>query len=346
MSDLALRILETPGFWDVIEPPRRVRKNTAKPLGKGSPSEKTSDSPPVSPRAARLAKLLRVVSKTPEVVVKITGKNHDVGGLRAHARYLMKKEGARAEDERGLEVAGKAAMQEAVEAWGEPAEVANYKSVPNGIHVVMSMPRATDAEAVLRAAREFAASEFANHQYFLVLHTDCDHPHVHALVNPEGFDFTRLKRKKEDLQRWREGFARALRSQGIAAEATPRQARGVVLKAKSRAMYNIERRAREGQGVKSDVLRSKIEKAANAARGLDEGGRPWEGPIAAKRSRLEQGLNEAARELASRGDEGRRAAAAVRAFISGLPPLKTEHDLLREKVAALEADHQVTPLNR
>ena len=80
------------------------------------------------------------------------------------------------------------------------------------------------------AAREFAKREFSNHQYAMVLHTfetDPDphparHPHVHLTVKTAGFDGTRLNPRKSDLQRWREGFAEALREQGIDATTTSR----------------------------------------------------------------------------------------------------------------------------
>ena len=64
----------------------------------------------------------------------------------------------------------------------------------------------------------------------MVLHTfetDSDpnpsrHPHVHLTVKAAGFDGTRLNPRKPDLQRWREGFAEALREHGIDATATSR----------------------------------------------------------------------------------------------------------------------------
>jgi hypothetical protein len=64
----------------------------------------------------------------------------------------------------------------------------------------------------------------------MVLHTfetDPDphparHPHVHLTVKTAGFDGTRLNPRKPDLQRWREGFADALREQGIEATTTSR----------------------------------------------------------------------------------------------------------------------------
>jgi len=64
----------------------------------------------------------------------------------------------------------------------------------------------------------------------MVLHTfetDPDpnaarHPHVHLTVKTAGFDGTRLNPRKPDLQRWREGFAEALREHGIEATTTSR----------------------------------------------------------------------------------------------------------------------------
>jgi hypothetical protein len=83
---------------------------------------------------------------------------------------------------------------------------------------------------VLDAARDFAASEFANFQYLMALHTpDTDpdkepspHPHVHLCVKATGLDGARLNPRKHDLQRWREQFAERLREHGVACEATRR----------------------------------------------------------------------------------------------------------------------------
>jgi hypothetical protein len=64
----------------------------------------------------------------------------------------------------------------------------------------------------------------------MVLHTfetDPDphpsrHPHVHLTVKAAGHDGIRLNPRKPDLQRWREGFAEALREHGIEATTTSR----------------------------------------------------------------------------------------------------------------------------
>ncbi len=92
------------------------------------------------------------------------------------------------------------------------------------------MPTITDPLSVQRAARDFAKREFSGFQYAMVLHTfetDPDpnpssHPHVHLTVQAVGLDGIRLNPRKADLQRWREGFAEALREHGIEATTTSR----------------------------------------------------------------------------------------------------------------------------
>jgi sugar phosphate isomerase/epimerase len=92
------------------------------------------------------------------------------------------------------------------------------------------MPTRTDPLSVQRAARDFAKREFTGFQYAMVLHTfetDPDpnpvpHPHVHLTVKAAGLDGIRLNPRKPDLQRWREGFAEALREHGIEATTTSR----------------------------------------------------------------------------------------------------------------------------
>jgi Relaxase/Mobilisation nuclease domain len=89
----------------------------------------------------------------------------------------------------------------------------------------MSSP--TPPEKVLAAARKFAREKFrAAHRYAMVLRTDQQHPHVHLVVKAESEEGRRLYIDKEMLRGWREDFARLMREQGIAANATPRFARG------------------------------------------------------------------------------------------------------------------------
>ena len=89
------------------------------------------------------------------------------------------------------------------------------------------MPPPTPPKKVLAAARNFAREKFGSqHRYAMVLHTDQQHPHVHIVVKAESELGQRLHIDKEMLRQWREDFARMMREQGVAANATPRVARG------------------------------------------------------------------------------------------------------------------------
>jgi hypothetical protein len=93
--------------------------------------------------------------------------------------------------------------------------------------IVLSMPAPTPPEKVLAAARAFAGESFgARHRYAMVLHRDQAHPHVHLVVKAENEHGKRLHIGKPMLREWRSDFARAMREQGIAANATPRVVRG------------------------------------------------------------------------------------------------------------------------
>ena len=93
-------------------------------------------------------------------------------------------------------------------------------------NVMLSMPRGTDPLSLLRAAREFAQLELADHKYALVLHEHQVNPHVHISVRAESKRGRRLNPRKSDLHRWRETFAQALRDRGVDAEASRQATRG------------------------------------------------------------------------------------------------------------------------
>lgn len=94
-------------------------------------------------------------------------------------------------------------------------------------NIVLSMPAPTPPEKVLAASRKFARERFAGrHRYAMVLHTDQANPHVHMVVKAEDEQGRRLHVDKAMLRQWREDFARLIREQGVAANATPRVIRG------------------------------------------------------------------------------------------------------------------------
>lgn len=324
-----LKAFSDPGFRDLFElpPPRKgrtehegARRSSGHGSGGGSP---------------RMAKFMRVINRTPEVVVTITGQSGTRDKLRAHLTYLTKHwDGdARLETERAIDIQDQRELLDTLKEWGIQPDRAGRGTHAIAVHVVLSMPKATDPEAVLRAAREFAQAEFADHQFVLALHTDKEHPHVHLAINATSYQLTRLKRRREDLQRWREGFAQALRHQGIAAEATSRAARGIVKKGVKIRLHHVE------QHGKSWVRRKKAEEVGNELRGVTPPKpEPWKPALAAQRSVLVNGLQSAAAELEARGE--REDAAKVRDYLRSLPPVRTERDEIKTLVLAAHQRRQ------
>lgn len=99
---------------------------------------------------------------------------------------------------------------------------------PKLVHkLIFSMPSETPPDKLLAAVRNFAQEEFElRHRYALALHTDEPHPHVHVVVKATSEECVRLNIRKATLREWRTEFARQLRAQGVAANATSRAARG------------------------------------------------------------------------------------------------------------------------
>jgi type IV secretion system T-DNA border endonuclease VirD2 len=125
---------------------------------------------------------------------------------------------------------------------------------------------------VLGAVRALAHAELSdNHDYVLALHTDTPRPHVHLTVQAEGLDRTRFNPRPVQLNRFRERFARELRARGIAAEATPRRARGQGIAGSSMALVKLRARLRtEGSRRITNADRRTNEQAIAIARGQEQ----------------------------------------------------------------------------
>lgn len=156
-----------------------------------------------------------------------------------------------AEGRDGVSIEGRREVIELARDWAAAAlmDSRRRETTPVSVAVILSMPAGTDAIRLRDAARAFAAGEFADRfDYVMVLHTDQAHPHVHLTVRALGDSGERLNPKKADLERWRQSFAQALRDRGVVAEATPRRARGVTLKAERGAVRRIRQRHEAGRG--------------------------------------------------------------------------------------------------
>ncbi len=176
-------------------------------------------------------KLQAMVRRAPQVMVKLVRAPKGMKGISNNLTYISRDGELEIEDQDGQVILGKEAVADLKAEWrdgGTP--ILADSTMRDAFHLVLSMPTRTDPLSVQRAARDFAQREFTGFQYAMVLHTfetDPDphpspHPHVHLTVKAAGLDGMRLNPRKADLQRWREGFAEALREHGIEATTTSR----------------------------------------------------------------------------------------------------------------------------
>lgn len=316
MSLPSLNPLRVPQLGLALEGPVRPKRGRPQPI------------------RAYAGKLTRVAQKAPEVVVKVSGSGKSRAHSLAHLTYITRNGKLQAENERGEKVEGLEGVKEVFKEWGFQTPGDSERKRAQTVNIVLSMPKGTDAGAVLVAARGFAKQAFAdNYQYLLALHDDTDHPHVHLAVKAQGFDMTWLKRTKADLQDWRESFAEKLRDQGVEAEATPRRARGVVQKPQTQAMRHLVSARR------STVFKAKVDEAIRDVTTREKAPpRPWEVAIRERQREVRRAYVQVAGDLANaRDDTSRQAAAQLQAFLRSLPPLETErHRLRREVVPLLE----------
>lgn len=218
-------------------------------------------------RTAR-AKLARIVRGAPEVVVKVTGRQKGASHVKAHLDYIGRKGEIDIETRDGELLTSKDDIAERAEEWSDTLQWRSRPTV-SSVSMIFSMPEGTDPDMVLSAVRAVARSDLNdNHDYVLVLHTDTPRPHVHLTVQAEGLDRTRFNPRPVQLNRFREQFARELRERGVAAEATPRRARGHGVAGSSMALVKLRARLRsEGSRQLTDSDRRTNEQAMGVARG-------------------------------------------------------------------------------
>jgi len=185
---------------------------------------------------AQVAQIARTIRRVPVVLLKVTGGGTKVGAVRAHFDYISRKGRLEIETYIGDRIA-KSQQKAFLATWHLELSPGQYRKARIGQpapratrlvkNIVLSMPSPTPPEKVFAAARAFAREKFAGqHRYAMVLHTDQQHPHVHLIVKAEGNHGRKLHIEKPMPRAWREDFARLLREQSIAANATPRFARG------------------------------------------------------------------------------------------------------------------------
>jgi hypothetical protein len=208
--------------------------------------------------------------RTPQVMVKVTGGGRGMKAIAAHWRYISKNGRLEIEDERGQKEQGMQALREFYDEWkygGSLIEDVSHRR--EALNIMLSMPHGADPQIVLKAAREFAEIELADHKYLMVLHEHQANPHVHICVRAESKYGHRLNPRKADLQRWRQVFAERLREWGVEAEATRPAVRGT-----ARSYEPIWRIKARADGRLRSVRRGPS-RTATAAPGRSDAARAW-----------------------------------------------------------------------
>lgn len=267
------------------------------------------------------ARLARIASRAPEAMVKLTGRSR--GGpahLKAHLDYITRNGRLQAETQDGEKISDRARLRALHDDWllANAAE-SRGRSTPNAtqsVAIILSMPPGTPPDRVEAAARTWARETFAGkHDWIMARHDDTSHPHVHVTVRAVGHDGRRLAPGPADLQLWRERFARELRRLGVEAEATPRQARGVVRKAPQPAVQRSEQRGQEPRVRK--VERRDAEKEARAPKPPQP--RDWSRDIQARQESIRRAYLGHADTLAQGDAADRRLARDIRRFVADMP---------------------------
>lgn len=304
------------GFEDVWRPPVRPRlRRPEGVLGRWAP-------------ASARDRLKRIVARTPEVMVKVTGRTRDPAHLAAHLSYITRNGQLAAEDRNGFVIEGRSEVSDLARDWSaaELMDSRRRANSPYSLSLILSMPAGTDAQKLRDAARAFAAEVFAeSHDYVLALHTDTPHPHVHVTVRALSDTGWRLNPKKADLELWRQTFARSLRERGVAAEATPRRARGVARKSERGPIRRLRNRHEQGRAALGRVAREKLRQAAAIAFGGPVSPTAWEQRIADRQAHIRRYYLAQAKLLQASSDPSdRMLGTEVEDFVRSLAPPDTE----------------------
>lgn len=291
------------------------------PPGQGSKRRRAS-------LAEDLQTIARVTARTPEVMVRISGKAKGAKHVEDHLRYITREGELSGEDENGRMVLGRRMVKETASAWMVGSEINRRKNSRDTVNIILSMPPGTDREKLLEAARQFGKEAFGQqYAYLLVRHDDTEHPHCHLTVRSLGFSGRRLNPNRDDLQAWRTSFAAACRQHGIAAEATPRRVRGVVRKAKKQAVLHADKARR------SSVQKTKLRESLMAATRTNGAQNHHDRAAITAHMQAREDWKQLARDLANTAAEsGHAMANQIHQFLARMPAPETERMQLQKQL--------------
>ena len=305
-------------------------------------TRKTAERSPALSAAAR-ERLARIARRTPEVMVKITGRSRGIAGLKSHFDYITRNGRLEGETNDGTPVQDRVDLRRLHDDWLLTNAVTGRGRTDlraaQSVGIILSMPKGTPGDRVHEAARRWVRETFHDqHDWLLVRHDDKGHPHVHVTVRAVGSNGKRLAPGPADLQEWRERFAQQLRQLGIAAEATPRQARGKVQRAERTPVHRIEQR-----GAEPKVRRLQRDDASREAGRPSGAATEWQRAIQARQETIRRAYLRHAADLENGDGADRLLAADIRRFVADLPVPLTRRQLLATElrhIAGRQADRE------
>lgn len=287
----------------------------------------------VSRRA--VATMERTARRVPEVMVRITGRQHGGGHVLANFSYISRL-GHGSDKELGLHTSDEEIirdgreMQKLAQEWQEweMGDAARRKGATS-LSMILSMPSGINPAKVEAAALDFARAEFANRSWVASLHVDRDHPHVHLTIARRDHDGRRFHPDRDDLFRYRQRFAEKLREHGIEANATPAKARGI----DPTHEHIAARKARENGGMpRLDKSRNERAQRYQAAGDRD----PVVAFLSEQRATVRAAYERSVAELsASPSMVDQMVAKSLQRFVDGLP--EPEPNSIRAAQAATAA---------
>ena len=285
--------------------------------------------------AAQRDHIARTVRRTPEVMVKVSGGARTVRGVGQHVDYIGREGELGVETDDEERVQGEGFEKALLKDWRLDLDAQQARTLYSGtpgrktpklVHnIVLSMPAGTSPDKLLKAVRKFAQEQFAlTHRYAMALHTDQGSPHVHLVVKAMSEQGERLNIRKATLREWRQEFARHLREQGIAANATERAVRGQNRTSKTDGIYRASQRG------DSKHLRERRQSVARELQNGEVRIEPGKAKLLNTRHNVKRGWR-AVNELLER--EGQSALAAeVNWFVERMPAPLTEKEQVAEQL--------------
>jgi hypothetical protein len=177
--------------------------------------------------SAKTRNIKSVVRKAPEVMVKITGSSDGLGSVKRHLDYISRNGKVELTDEAGNQLEGRKSVED-YRRQLKAAQIPESSRKREFLHVVFSMPSGTSPREMREAVGQFCREEFSNRRYVMGMHEDTKQTHMHVCIGTRDIDRAdepQLSPRKNDLFRWRQGFAEKLRDAGVDAAASYRQHR-------------------------------------------------------------------------------------------------------------------------